>query len=96
MAERYVTVEGVRMTRTALEKALEEINQPTFLPGDVIRYADHSTHRASKHFLVVSEATEKAHRAMWGQVIAREALVVVGLDDGESYSGLPSVYEKVR
>ncbi len=90
MIERTIVVKGARLTKAELEAALAEI-QTTFEPGDHVRWAkDHQ----SPTFVVVNTDVKAAHRAAWSH-IEEYYIAVVGLHDGDAYSGPPALFEKV-
>ncbi len=94
MSERTVVVEGVRMTKVALEKALEEITRVDFQPGDIVQWAD-ARESDTPRFVVVG-ADVRAALCARHEHIRPDYVVVINLADGESYSGRPFMYEKAK
>ncbi len=91
MNERTVLVEGVRMTKVALEKALQEIESPTLNAGDIVQRKNGSDTR----YVVVSKSTRRALERAYG-FIDRDTFSVISLSDGSSYSSNgPEDYERV-
>ncbi len=78
------------VSREELESALAELNAPVFAPGDIVQLKGDS----DVSYIVAAEGVARVHRAEWTSIKATD-IVVIGLHDGDSYSGPVSRYERV-
>ncbi len=94
MVKQKVFVASLNMwlRRVDVEWALKELNKPDFTAGDIVMWADGSSPK--KRFVVVTSSVAEAHRAHW-DLIGDTEVVVVGLSDGDSYSGPAEKFARV-
>ncbi len=72
------TIDGVRLTRSQVERALEELNKATFQPGDLVRSknAGYST----RTYIVLGGTVNARAAAVCGSIPERHVRVTDGSD----------------
>ena len=83
-----------RFTRHAIERALAELNRPPLRGGDIVRLLNPQIPGKDERFIVVEEGVAQTLRAAQ-PLIGAGHLVVIGLKDGDVYSGRAVWYERV-
>ena len=90
-----VKVDGVTLTRAQVERAMKELNAPTFEPGDILVFKNGNSDR----FLVGDKDIDTAFAAAWKSLcrdVAAERMVnTIRLRDGMPCTASIDKFRKV-